>query len=98
MRASSQDAPGPIDLHAITSSWEEGNNTGGRSNQRVGEERRGCTLNPLCPAVTTTVDDALILRIGGFDDDQAASGDSGTANFTLIASEQARTVTIAPAP
>ncbi len=89
---------------------------------------------PLSPSVSTTVENALILRLGGFDDDdisldstglpldhttitmdesilgygtasggagyicQAATGDSGTANFLLTASEQYITVTIAIAP
>ena len=95
----------------------------------------GGSTTPPSPAVTTTVNDTLILRIGGFDDDditvgdpgmaghtpitmqesnsgtgtvsggaayveKATSGNSGTANFTLTASEQSRTITIgiAPAP
>ena len=89
---------------------------------------------PTAPAVTTTSDGCLILRIGGFDDDditfgdagmtghttitsnksqesfisstsgaaayvpQATAGDSGTANFTLTASEEHVTATIAIAP
>ena len=95
----------------------------------------GNSSAPASPAVTTTVADAMILRLGGFDDDditvgdpglaghtaitmgksgngsgtssagagytiQAAPGNSGTSSFTLSASEQYRTVTIAivPAP
>jgi hypothetical protein len=93
----------------------------------------GNSSAPAVPAVTTTVADAMILRLGGFDDDdvtvgapglaghtaitmdisgngsgtssagagyttQAVPGSSGTASFTLTASEQYRTVTIAIAP
>ena len=87
-----------------------------------------------CPTLTTTVDNTMILRLGGFDDDDitvdsagmtahttitmdksavsttsstsggaayaalAAAGSSGTANFTLTASEEYATVTVAIAP
>jgi hypothetical protein len=115
MRFSGNDPTNPINV------WD-----------KIGEAN---VTSPLSPAVTTTVNDTLILRLGGFDDDditigdpgmaghtainmqksstgtgtvsggaayisQAASGDSGTANFTLTAAEQSRTITIgiAPAP
>ena len=93
----------------------------------------GTSSAPTAPDVTTTVADTMILRLGGFDDDdigvgnpglaghtainmdksgngngtasagagyltQAAAGDSGTSDFSLTASEQYRTVTIAIAP
>lgn len=89
---------------------------------------------PATPSVTTTVDNCLVLRLGGFDDDditedapgvanhlpitmdrnmvgqnftcsggaaysyQQTAGDTGAANFTLTASEEYATITIALAP
>jgi prepilin-type N-terminal cleavage/methylation domain-containing protein len=93
----------------------------------------GSSGAPECPAVTTTVTNSLILRMGGFDDDditidspglgsctaitmdksnsgsgtcsggagylkQSAAGSSGTVSFSLTASEQYRTATVAIAP
>ena len=99
----------------------------------VSANTQGSTSSPTSPAVTTTVPNTMILRLGGFDDDdisldstgltghteitmdesssgsgttsagagfvqQAAAGGSGTANFSLTASEQYRAVTIGIAP
>jgi hypothetical protein len=36
------------------------------------------------PSVTTTVDNALILRLGGFDDDDITTGDPGLSGHTAI--------------
>jgi len=36
------------------------------------------------PSVTTTVDNALILRLGGFDDDDITAGDPGVSGHTAI--------------
>jgi len=36
------------------------------------------------PSVTTTVDNALILRLGGFDDDDITAGDPGLSGHTAI--------------
>ncbi|MGB0716931.1 MAG: hypothetical protein ACPGXK_13700, partial [Phycisphaerae bacterium] len=93
----------------------------------------GNTNSPTTPSVTTTVPNTLIVRIGGFDDDdvsigstgltghttvtmdesgsgsgtcsggagyvlQPGTGASGTQTFSLTASEQYRTVTLAIAP
>jgi prepilin-type N-terminal cleavage/methylation domain-containing protein len=93
----------------------------------------GTSGSPTSPSVTTTLANTMILRLGGFDDDditvddpglpghtaitmdgsgtgwgtcsggagyarQAAIGASGISNFTLTASEQYRTVTLAIAP
>lgn len=93
----------------------------------------GTSQTPISPVVTTTISDTMILRLGGFDDDDITVDDSGisghttitmdksgssassasggaayvlqpsvgvseTANFTLTAREEYRTVTIAIAP
>lgn len=95
----------------------------------------GNSSSPVCPSVTTTVANTMIVRIGGFDDDditvdspglsghtaitmdesssvgdtcsggagyvqQASIGASGTSEFSLTATRQYRTVTVAitPAP
>ena len=48
----------------------------------------GATSNPTAPAVTTTVDGCLILRLGGFDDDDITVGDAGmTGHSTINANE-----------
>jgi hypothetical protein len=39
---------------------------------------------PASPSVTTTVDNALILRLGGFDDDDINAGDPGLSGHTAI--------------
>ena len=93
----------------------------------------GSSSSPISPEVSTSVDECLILRLGGFDHNditvdstgitghaditmdesnsnsssasggaayvnQTTAGASGTSSFTLTASEQYRTVTIAIAP
>ncbi len=45
---------------------------------------RGSSSAPSSPSVTTTVDDALILRLGGFDDDDINTGDPGLTGHTAI--------------
>ncbi len=44
----------------------------------------GQTNNPPSPSVTTTVNNALILRLGGFDDDDINVGDPGLPGHTAI--------------
>ncbi|NOZ41159.1 MAG: hypothetical protein GXP24_13170 [Planctomycetes bacterium] len=44
----------------------------------------GTSSSPIAPAVTTTVDGCLILRIGGFDDDDVTNGDAGMSSHTTI--------------
>ena len=44
----------------------------------------GSSSSPTSPAVTTSVADALILRIGGFDDDDISVGAPGLAGHTAI--------------
>ncbi len=44
----------------------------------------GSSNSPIAPAVTTTVDGCLILRIGGFDDDDITIGDAGMTGHTTI--------------
>ena len=108
-----------------------GHNTSSPINASAGQGQN--SSSPDCPSVTTTVADCLIVRIGGFDDDditvddpglsghtpitmdesgpqpgecsggagykqQAAIGASGISEFSLTASEQSWTVTIAIAP
>jgi len=93
----------------------------------------GTSDKPTTPSVTTTVSDTMILRLGGFDDDditvddsglighttitmdesgtgngsvsggaayvlQPSAANSGTADFTLVRSQEFRAVTIAIAP
>ena len=44
----------------------------------------GSGTAPASPSVTTTVDNALILRLGGFDDDDITAGDPGLSGHTAI--------------
>ena len=44
----------------------------------------GRSSAPVSPAVVTTIPDALILRIGGFDDDDITAGDPGLSGHTAI--------------
>ena len=44
----------------------------------------GTSGAPSSPTVTTTVDDTLILRLGGFDDDDITTGDPGLTGHTAI--------------
>jgi concanavalin A-like lectin/glucanase superfamily protein len=44
----------------------------------------GTSNTPISPAVVSTVPDSLILRIGGFDDDDINSGDPGLSGHTPI--------------
>ena len=46
------------------------------------------TLNPPSPAVTTTVDNAMILRLGGFDDGDVTVGNPGLPGHTAITMER----------
>ncbi len=44
----------------------------------------GSSSTPITPAVDTTVDNTMILRIGGFDDDDITVDDSGMSGHTTI--------------
>jgi hypothetical protein len=44
----------------------------------------GSGTAPASPSVTTTVSDTLILRLGGFDDDDINTGDPGLSGHTAI--------------
>ena len=44
----------------------------------------GVSESPTAPALTTTADDCLILRIGGFDDDNVSLGDAKMSGHTTI--------------
>lgn len=44
----------------------------------------GVTLNPPSPAVTSTVANTMILRLGGFDDDDINDGNPGLSGHTAI--------------
>jgi len=44
----------------------------------------GSGAAPTSPSVTTTVDNALILRLGGFDDDDITADDPGLSGHTAI--------------
>jgi hypothetical protein len=44
----------------------------------------GSSGTPSSPSVTTTVSDALILRLSGFDDDDITAGDPGLSSHTAI--------------
>ncbi len=48
----------------------------------------GSSSSPDCPSVTTTVDNAMILRIGGFDDDDVDIDSSGLSGHTTITMDQ----------
>jgi hypothetical protein len=44
----------------------------------------GSSASATCPAVTTTVENAMILRLGGFDDDDITVDSAGIAGYTTI--------------
>ena len=44
----------------------------------------GSAASPSSPSVTSTVDNTLILRLGGFDDDDISAGDPGLSGHTAI--------------
>ena len=44
----------------------------------------GTSSSPTSPAVTTTVDNAMILRLGGFDNNKVTVGDTGLVGHTTI--------------
>ncbi len=44
----------------------------------------GSASSPNSPAVTTSVDNCMVLRIGGFDDDDMTIGDTGLTGHTTI--------------
>ena len=48
----------------------------------------GSSNTPPSPAVTTTVANAMILRLGGFDDDDIILGDPGLAGHTAITMDE----------
>ena len=48
----------------------------------------GQTVNPVSPEVTTTVDNAMILRLAGFDDDDINIGDPGLPGHTAITMDE----------
>ncbi len=43
---------------------------------------------PVCPAVTTTVDNCLILRLGGFDDDDIVVDSPGLTGHTAVTMDE----------
>lgn len=49
--------------------------------------------SPTAPSVTTSVDDCLILRIGGYDDDDIFDGDPGMSGHTTITANKSGTGT-----
>lgn len=51
----------------------------------------GSSTAPTCPAVNTTVGHALILRIGGFDDDDITVDSPGLAGHTTITMDKSNT-------
>jgi hypothetical protein len=50
----------------------------------VDSNDKGESASPTSPSVTTTVDNTLILRLGGFDDDDITAGDPGLSGHTAI--------------
>ncbi|MBT8102972.1 MAG: DNRLRE domain-containing protein [Gammaproteobacteria bacterium] len=44
----------------------------------------GTSSNPVSPAVTTTIANTMIVRIGGFDDDDITPGDPGLSGHTAV--------------
>lgn len=50
----------------------------------VSASDEGSSNSPTAPAVTTTLGSCLILRIGGFDDDDITNGDAGMTGHTTI--------------
>lgn len=53
----------------------------------------GASAAPPCPAVTTTVPNALILRLGGFDDNDVTTDSAGMAGYTTITMDASNTGT-----
>ena len=52
------------------------------------DSRRGESTSPTSSGVTTTVDNCLILRLGGFDRNRITAGDTGIAGYTTITMEE----------
>lgn len=48
----------------------------------------GVSSSPISPGVTTTVDNALVLRIGGFDDNDITKGEPGLSDCTTITMDE----------
>ena len=44
----------------------------------------GSSSTPICPSVTTTVENTMVLRLGGFDDDDITEDDPGLSGHTAI--------------
>jgi hypothetical protein len=51
----------------------------------------GASSTPTCLAATTTVQNTMVLRIGGFDDDDVSTDNSGIPNYTTITMDLSNT-------
>lgn len=56
----------------------------------------GKSSSPNSPAVTTTVNDCLILRIGAFDDNDVSPGDTGVASHNTIVAQNSNSSGFGP--
>ena len=54
----------------------------------VSASQGGWSSSPDCPSVTTTVANTLILRIGGFDDDDVTVDSPGLSGYTAITMDE----------
>jgi hypothetical protein len=50
------------------------------------------TTTPVCPSVTTTVANAMVLRIGGFDAGRITVDDAGMNGYTTITVDKSNTL------
>ena len=57
----------------------------------MAEQGGGATWNPPSPSVTTTVNNAMILRIGGFDHKDVTTDDSGLPGYVTITMDNSST-------
>jgi len=48
----------------------------------------GTSSSPVSPAITTSIDNTMILRIGGFDDDDVTVGDTGLSGHQTIVMDE----------
>ncbi|MEM6330611.1 MAG: hypothetical protein AAF790_10220 [Planctomycetota bacterium] len=52
----------------------------------------GSSIAPLSPAVTTSVDNCMVVRIGGFDNDRINTDATGVAGYTTITMDAPNTI------
>ncbi len=56
----------------------------------VSADNSGSSSSPVSPAITTSIDNAMILRIGGFDDDDITLGDTGLSGHQTVVMDESK--------